>query len=94
MQAFPNFNVGDALPQVQSDPRFKVVIGSTEVVKSTADGQTALMGNIGPQSIAYSLYRNMPYAPASLLPVSATITAMGSVSKMMRNASAFWPRAS
>ena len=25
VQAFPNFNVGDALPQVQSDPRFKVV---------------------------------------------------------------------
>ncbi|CAN5122859.1 tripartite tricarboxylate transporter substrate binding protein [soil metagenome] len=51
------------------------VIGSTEVVKSTPDGQTALMGNIGPQSIAYSLYRNMPYTPASLIPVSAVLTA-------------------
>src|SRR5882672_2484367 len=37
------------------------VIGSNEVVKSAPDGYTALMGNIGPQSIAYSLYRNMPY---------------------------------
>ena len=31
------------------------VIGSTEVVKSTPDGHTSLLGNIGPQSIAYSL---------------------------------------
>ena len=51
------------------------VIGSTEVVKSTPDGHTVLMGNIGPQSIAYSLYRNMPYTPQSLIPVSAVITA-------------------
>src|SRR6185295_1798643 len=49
------------------------VIGSTEVVKSTTDGQTALMGNIGPQSIAYSLYRNLPYKPDSLIGVSAVI---------------------
>ena len=39
------------------------VIGSNEVVKANPDGYTALMGNIGPQSIAYSLYRNMPYGP-------------------------------
>ena len=51
------------------------VIGSTEVAKSAPDGQTLLMGNIGPQSIAYSLYRNMPYTPASLRPVSSVITA-------------------
>ncbi len=30
VQAFPNVQVGDALAQIQSDPRFKVVIGSTE----------------------------------------------------------------
>ena len=51
------------------------VIGSTEVVKSKPDGYTILMGNIGPQAIAYSLYRNMPYTPASLIPVSNAITA-------------------
>jgi len=51
------------------------VIGSTEVAKATADGHTALMGNIGPQSIAYSLYRNMPYRPDSLIGVSKVITA-------------------
>ena len=38
VQAFPNVNVGDALPQVQADPRFKVVIGSTE-------GETVLATN-------------------------------------------------
>ena len=51
------------------------VIGSTEVAKAAPDGQTLLMGNIGPQSIAYSLYRNMPYTPKSLIPVSNVITA-------------------
>ncbi|HEY5819121.1 MAG TPA: ABC transporter substrate-binding protein [Mesorhizobium sp.] len=30
VQAFPNISVGDALPQIQADPRFKVVIGLTE----------------------------------------------------------------
>jgi tripartite-type tricarboxylate transporter receptor subunit TctC len=51
------------------------VIGSTEVAKAAPDGHTALMGNIGPQSIAYSLYRNMPYKPDSLIGVSNVITA-------------------
>ncbi|MFO1082278.1 MAG: tripartite tricarboxylate transporter substrate binding protein [Reyranellaceae bacterium] len=51
------------------------IIGSTEVVKSAPDGHTILMGNIGPQSIAYSLYRNMPYTQKSLAPVSNAITA-------------------
>ncbi|MGQ0582156.1 MAG: Bug family tripartite tricarboxylate transporter substrate binding protein [Reyranella sp.] len=51
------------------------VIGSAEVVKSAPDGSTVLMGNIGPQSIAYSLYRNMPYTQASLIPVSCALTA-------------------
>ena len=51
------------------------VIGSTEVAKAAPDGNTMLMGNIGPQSIAYSLYRNMPYTPKSLIAVSNVITA-------------------
>ncbi len=49
------------------------VIGSAEVAKATPDGHTVLMGNIGPQSIAYSLYRNMPYKPDNLVPVSDAI---------------------
>jgi tripartite-type tricarboxylate transporter receptor subunit TctC len=50
------------------------LVGSTEVVRAAPDGYTILMGNIGPQSIAYSLYRNMPYKPDSLIPVSNVIT--------------------
>lgn len=38
VQAFPNMPAGDALPQIQSDPRFKVVIGATE-------GETVLATN-------------------------------------------------
>jgi tripartite-type tricarboxylate transporter receptor subunit TctC len=49
------------------------VIGSGEVAKATPDGHTILLGNIGPQSIAYSLYRNMPYKPENLAPVSDII---------------------
>ncbi|QPC88062.1 ABC transporter substrate-binding protein [Mesorhizobium sp. NBSH29] len=30
VQAFPNAQVGDALPQIEADPRLKVVIGTTE----------------------------------------------------------------
>ena len=45
-------------------------IGTMDVLRSPADGHTVLMGNIGAQSIAYSLARNMPYGPEDLLPVS------------------------
>ena len=38
VQALPNFNLGDAIPQVEADPRFKVVIGATE-------GETVLSTN-------------------------------------------------
>jgi peptide/nickel transport system substrate-binding protein len=38
VQAFPNMPAGDALPQIQADPRFEVVIGSTE-------GETILSTN-------------------------------------------------
>lgn len=38
VQALPNFQLGDALAQVQADPRFKVVIGATE-------GETVLSTN-------------------------------------------------
>ena len=51
------------------------VIGSAEVAKAATDGHTILMGNIGPQSIAYSLYRNLPYRPENLIAVSNVLTA-------------------
>ncbi len=45
-------------------------IGTMDVLRAPADGHTVLMGNIGAQSIAYSLARNMPYQPEDLLPVT------------------------
>lgn len=51
------------------------VVGTMEVVRAAPDGHTLLIGNIGPQSIAYSLYRNLPYKPESLIAVSNIITA-------------------
>jgi tripartite-type tricarboxylate transporter receptor subunit TctC len=45
-------------------------IGTMDALRSPADGHTLLMGNIGAQSIAYSLARNMPYGPDDLVPIS------------------------
>lgn len=67
VQALPNFNLGDALKQVKSDPRFKVVVGTTE-------GETILaMNNKKPpldnlkvrQAISYALNRQEIIAGAS-----------------------------
>ena len=48
-------------------------IGTMEVVRSPADGRHMLMGNIGPQAIGYSLFRNLQYRPDSLVPVANVI---------------------
>jgi len=48
-------------------------LGSAEVVRARPDGHTLLIGNIGPQAIAYSLFRDMPYRPEQLIPVSNMI---------------------
>ncbi|MGG5809474.1 Bug family tripartite tricarboxylate transporter substrate binding protein [Falsiroseomonas sp. CW058] len=49
-------------------------IGTMDVLRSPPDGHTLLMGNIGAQSIAYSLARNMPYGPDDLVPISNMFT--------------------
>ncbi len=48
-------------------------IGTLETLRAAPDGLTLLSGNIGPQSIAYSLFRNMQYRPADLQPVGNMI---------------------
>ena len=48
-------------------------IGTLEVVRAAPDGHTLLLGNIGPQAIAYSLFKGMQYRPDSLLPISGTV---------------------
>jgi len=49
-------------------------IGVNEIARSRPDGHHILSGNIGPNSTAYSLFRNLPYRPESLIPVSNVIT--------------------
>jgi len=48
-------------------------IGTLEMVRSRPDGTTLLSGNIGPQAIAYSLFRNLTYRPEQILPVAGQI---------------------
>jgi len=48
-------------------------IGTLEVVRAAPDGHTMLLGNIGPQAIGHSLFRNLQYRPESLLPVAGTV---------------------
>jgi len=48
-------------------------IGTLEVVRSRPDGLTLFKGNIGPQAIAYSLFRNLPYRPDQLTDIAGTI---------------------
>ena len=48
-------------------------IGTMDLLRAPADGLTLLSGNIGPQSIAYSLFRNLGYRPESLAPVANMI---------------------
>ncbi|SDD84331.1 Bug family tripartite tricarboxylate transporter substrate binding protein [Belnapia rosea] len=48
-------------------------VGTLEVVRSRPDGHTILLGNIGPQAIAYSLIRGMQYQPGDLIPISGML---------------------
>src|SRR3954447_6242965 len=48
-------------------------IGTAEVVRSKADGHVILIGNPGPNAIAYSIFRNLSYKSDQLQPVSNMI---------------------
>ena len=48
-------------------------IGTAEVVREKADGHVILVGNPGPNAIAYSIFRNMTYKADQLQPVSNLI---------------------
>ena len=48
-------------------------IGTSEVVRSKGDGHTILIGNPGPNAIAYTIFRNMTYKAEQLQPVSNMI---------------------
>jgi tripartite-type tricarboxylate transporter receptor subunit TctC len=48
-------------------------IGTAEVARQKGDGHTILIGNPGPNAIAYSIFRNLTYKPDQLQPVSNMI---------------------
>ena len=48
-------------------------IGTAEVVRQKGDGHTILVGNPGPNAIAYSIFRNLTYKADQLQPVSNLI---------------------
>jgi tripartite-type tricarboxylate transporter receptor subunit TctC len=48
-------------------------IGTAEVARNKGDGHTILVGNPGPNAIAYSIFRNMNYTADQLQPVSNMI---------------------
>jgi tripartite-type tricarboxylate transporter receptor subunit TctC len=48
-------------------------IGTAEVARQKGDGHTILVGNPGPNAIAYSIFRNLPYKAEQLQPVSNMI---------------------
>jgi tripartite-type tricarboxylate transporter receptor subunit TctC len=48
-------------------------IGTAEVIRSKADGHTVLIGNPGPNAIAYSIFGNLTYKPDQLQAVSNMI---------------------
>src|SRR5436190_17985476 len=48
-------------------------IGTAEVVRAKPDGHTILVGNPGPNAIAYSIFKNLTYKPEQLQAVSNMI---------------------
>lgn len=48
-------------------------IGTAEATRQKGDGHTILVGNPGPNAIAYSIFKNLSYKPDQLLPVSNMI---------------------
>jgi len=48
-------------------------IGTSEAVRQKGDGHTVLIGNPGPNAIAYSIFRNLTYKADQLQPVSNMI---------------------
>jgi len=48
-------------------------IAMTDYVRQKPDGHTIMIGNPGPNAIAYSIFRNLSYKPEQLQPVSNMI---------------------
>ena len=50
------------------------IIGSQALVRAAPDGYTIDFGNIGPNSINYSLYKTLPYKPSDFAPITLVIS--------------------
>jgi len=55
-------------------------IAMTDFVRQKPDGHTIMIGNPGPNAIAYRIFRNIPYKPEQLQPVSNLIRTSNIVS--------------
>ncbi|MGB9366094.1 MAG: tripartite tricarboxylate transporter substrate binding protein [Xanthobacteraceae bacterium] len=55
-------------------------IAMTDFIRQKADGHTIMMGNPGPNAIAYRIFRNLTYKPEQLQPVSNMIRTSNIVS--------------
>ena len=55
-------------------------IAMTDFVRQKPDGHTIMLGNPGPNAIAYSIFRNITYKPDQLQPVSNLIRTSNIVS--------------
>jgi tripartite-type tricarboxylate transporter receptor subunit TctC len=60
-------------------------IGTSEVVRQKGDGHTILIGNPGPNAIAYSIFRNLNYKADQLQAVSNMIRIPNIVSARCRS---------
>jgi tripartite-type tricarboxylate transporter receptor subunit TctC len=49
------------------------IIGIQALLAAPADGYTMAMGNIGPNAINYSLYKNLPYKMEDMEPITVVI---------------------
>ena len=49
------------------------IIGTQALTRAAPDGYTLIMGNIGPNSINYSLYKNLPYKATDFAPITLVI---------------------
>lgn len=50
------------------------IIGTQALVRAKPDGYTLIMGNIGPNAINYSLYKDLPYKKEDFVPITNVIS--------------------
>jgi tripartite-type tricarboxylate transporter receptor subunit TctC len=50
------------------------IVGVQALISATPDGHTLMMGNIGPNAINYALYKNLPYKPEDMTPITTVIS--------------------